>query len=505
MKNFAIMLLALLSTGISYSQSRVALLVGLHVSSVDEKSDLPGWDSTSKNFSSRTGFHIGVQADLRLSPFSPFYFQPGVIFYNKGRKYFATRDSSYADTDTSFATTYFDERKQFINYIDVPFNLVFKKWIGKNARLFIGGGPYISVFYSGKEQATQTLVAVKHLSEENQDLPVGKKYGQYSIFNFGVNGLAGIEFGRVSISANYSSGLNDFYKDVNINSIRHRIIGGTLAYYFDQEFPAPIKIKDRDKDGVTDDIDECPDAAGSSITNGCPDKDADGIADKNDQCPDIPGLSKYHGCPIPDSDGDGINDELDKSPSIAGLAKYNGCPVPDTDNDGINDELDKCPSIAGLAKYEGCPPPDSDGDGVNDEEDKCPDAAGTKENGGCPVIEKNIVEKINYAARRIQFQEGKAELTASSKTVLDEVAIVLQDNADLKLSIEGYSSSTGRYEINMQLSKERAKRVMEYLISKTIDATRLRADGFGPAKPLNNGKTAADRAANRRVELNLSN
>ena len=88
--------------------------------------------------------------------------------------------------------------------------------------------------------------------------------------------------------------------------------------------------------------------------------------------------------------------------------------------------------------------------------------------------------------------------------MLDEVVSVLKQNPELKLSIEGHTSADGARELNMRLSQARAEKVKSYLISKGIDAVRLTAEGFGPDQPLNNGKTAAQKAVNRRVELKLN-
>jgi outer membrane protein OmpA-like peptidoglycan-associated protein len=82
---------------------------------------------------------------------------------------------------------------------------------------------------------------------------------------------------------------------------------------------------------------------------------------------------------------------------------------------------------------------------------------------------------------------------------------ILNQNPDLLLSIEGHTSNDGIREANMKLSADRANAVKRYLISKGISADRLSAKGVGPDKMLNAGKTEAEKAKNRRVELKISN
>lgn len=235
------------------------------------------------------------------------------------------------------------------------------------------------------------------------------------------------------------------------------------------------------------------------------DRDNDGVLDTDDKCPDVAGSAKYQGCPVPDTDGDGLNDEQDKCPTVAGTAKYQGCPVPDTDGDGINDEQDKCPTEKGLARYQGCPIPDTDKDGVNDEEDKCPSVAGPASNQGCPEIEKAVIEKVNYAAKSIQYQSNSAKLTTSSFKYLDELVTLLNGDKTLRLEIDGHTDNTGDAAKNRELSNARAMSVKEYLAGKGIDRSRLNAMGFGPDKPIADNKTAAGRAKNRRTEILVSN
>jgi len=85
------------------------------------------------------------------------------------------------------------------------------------------------------------------------------------------------------------------------------------------------KEKDRDKDGVIDKEDECPDIPGPVELNGCPDRDGDGIIDMYDKCPDDPGLAEFQGCP--DRDGDKVIDKDDKCPDVPGPVENKGCPV----------------------------------------------------------------------------------------------------------------------------------------------------------------------------------
>jgi OOP family OmpA-OmpF porin len=234
------------------------------------------------------------------------------------------------------------------------------------------------------------------------------------------------------------------------------------------------------------------------------DRDKDGVIDDKDKCPDTPGLAKYDGCPIPDSDKDGINDEEDKCPTVPGLAKYQGCPIPDTDKDGINDEEDKCPTVAGLARYQGCPVPDGDGDGVNDEEDKCPTVPGVRENFGCPVISEEVKQKVDYAAQNIYFITGSARLDKRSYKGLDEVAKIMAENPETKLTIDGHTDNVGTDALNQKLSESRAASVKTYLVSKGVDESRLTSTGYGETQPVADNKTAAGRTKNRRVEMKLS-
>ena len=233
------------------------------------------------------------------------------------------------------------------------------------------------------------------------------------------------------------------------------------------------------------------------------DRDGDGVFDGDDKCPDVAGVVALMGCP--DRDGDGITDADDKCPDVAGLAKYQGCPIPDTDGDGINDETDKCPTVKGFARYQGCPIPDTDGDGVNDEEDKCPTRVGPASNQGCPVIAKEVIEKVQFAAKNVFFATGSFKLLPKSFKSLDEVVRLMKADETLMIDIDGQTDAQGSDESNQVLSDNRAGSVKNYIVSKGVSETRLVSAGYGETKPVEDNTTAAGRAKNRRTEMTVRN
>jgi len=173
-------------------------------------------------------------------------------------------------------------------------------------------------------------------------------------------------------------GLND----MNIIRAKGQISG--IDFYAGLRLPILYhRVKDKDKDKVSDKMDECKNVPGTWAFLGCPDTDNDGIPDSEDACVDVAGLKEFKGCP--DTDGDKIIDSEDACPTVAGLKEFKGCP--DTDGDKIIDSEDACPTVAGVAALKGCP--DKDADGITDAEDACPDNAGPIENQGCPDQDKD--------------------------------------------------------------------------------------------------------------------
>ena len=457
----------------AFPQARVAISGGIHSTSVKPFLN-SGLQAISTVEIKRSGLHFGFIADLPLNDSKRLSFQPGVIYFSRG-----TTQEHLMDTSTTKVFRATTEQK--VNYIDFPLNFLYKWSLKGKTKFIVGGGPQVSLFYSGSTIFSTTDTLNNSSFDENKDLPVGKGAGQYRVTHFGLNALLGLEFNRVYLTANFNKSLTPYYEQTN--KFKYTSIGATLGIYLGRQAPksqeevvAKVDVvnTDRDKDGIPDTTDQCPDQVGSRATNGCPDKDSDGIIDDADKCPELPGLPANNGCPIFDKDNDHITDQFDKCPDVAGIAKYDGCPIPDTDNDGINDE-----------------------------EDKCVNEAGSKENGGCPEIKKEIIEKVNYSARQINFEYRSDVLTPTSIKVLDEIISILKAETGLKISVEGHSSLDGTAQANLILSQKRADRVKQYMISRGINEDNITAIGFGISKPLSTGTTEAANRMNRRVEIKL--
>jgi outer membrane protein OmpA-like peptidoglycan-associated protein len=244
--------------------------------------------------------------------------------------------------------------------------------------------------------------------------------------------------------------------------------------------------------------DKCSDVPGLKEFEGCPDTDGDSVIDKEDKCPEIPGIIELNGCK--DSDDDGIVDPDDICPEEAGTIEMNGCP--DSDGDNISDIEDECINQVGPTENKGCPWPDRDGDGINDKEDLCKDEVGTKKNNGCPELSIEIVKTLNEFGSRINFAANSYEIYG--RTSLDNLAkikILLEENPEGVLMIEGYSSADGNETYNEKLSEKRAKAVLEYLIQLGVPAERLEVIGFGEVNPIGDNDNYRGRAINRRVQF----
>lgn len=104
--------------------------------------------------------------------------------------------------------------------------------------------------------------------------------------------------------------------------------------------------------------------------------------------------------------------------------------------------------------------------------------------------------------RGIQFPVGQAILTPDNYTLLSKVQQAILTFGEPTVIIEGHTDSTGSAQTNLELSQQRAEAVKAYLVAnKTLPASRIRAAGYGPDRPLAPNTTAEGRAINRRIDV----
>ncbi|TIX79275.1 MAG: OmpA family protein, partial [Mesorhizobium sp.] len=88
--------------------------------------------------------------------------------------------------------------------------------------------------------------------------------------------------------------------------------------------------------------------------------------------------------------------------------------------------------------------------------------------------------------------------------VLNSVALVLNKFRQTTVDVFGHTDSTGGDAHNFDLSQRRALAVANYLSGQGVDSRRFAVTGFGKTRPIASNATAAGRAQNRRVEIQLS-
>ena len=163
-------------------------------------------------------------------------------------------------------------------------------------------------------------------------------------------------------------------------------------------------------------------------------------------------------------------------------------------------------------------PVDSDGDGVPDELDQCPGTpAGEPVNEvGCPLPKCKTPEPGQpvtlegcaagdvVVLRGVNFEFDKARLTSNARSILDGVGDSLIAAPDIKVEIGGHTDAKGTDEYNQKLSERRASSVVQYLVGKGVEPSRMTSAGYGESMPVADNETDEGRELNRRVELKVT-
>src|SRR4030095_475077 len=223
------LLVVLFTLTISYSafsqQSRAILKAGVNLANVSI-TDNGNIDDANM----LTSFQVGLLGDIHVT--SLLYFQPGLVFTGKGSKIEIGRPSEnlyMKQTSNPF-------------YIEVPANFVIKLPFNNESHFFVGAGPYGAIGIAGKAKSDANVLGFTSSSEHNiefsNDDPStfgaeeGAGLGVLKRFDYGLNGIIGIEGKKLVLSAGYGLGLAKLQSGSNSgedNNNKHRVLSFTVG------------------------------------------------------------------------------------------------------------------------------------------------------------------------------------------------------------------------------------------------------------------------------------
>ncbi|MEL6392142.1 MAG: OmpA family protein [Bacteroidota bacterium] len=131
--------------------------------------------------------------------------------------------------------------------------------------------------------------------------------------------------------------------------------------------------------------------------------------------------------------------------------------------------------------------------------------------GGLASWEEIDCELVNYNALPINYELGSARLTPDSRQIIDDNLLqLLRERPNIRIEIAAHTDSRGSAASNQNLSERRAQSVVDYLIGKGINRSRLVARGYGESRLKNRcadgvSCTEAEHSVNRRTEFRVMN
>jgi len=104
----------------------------------------------------------------------------------------------------------------------------------------------------------------------------------------------------------------------------------------------------------------------------------------------------------------------------------------------------------------------------------------------------------------VYFDLNKTNINPSAAKALDRNGMILKENPNLKVVIEGHTDSGGSPKLNQLISEKRAESAKKYIQDKFgISGDRMQVKGYGASRPVADNRTEEGRAKNRRVEFRI--
>lgn len=120
--------------------------------------------------------------------------------------------------------------------------------------------------------------------------------------------------------------------------------------------------------------------------------------------------------------------------------------------------------------------------------------------GAVPLYDR-MMSDGKFITYGITFDVGKSVIKPESMGEINRIVQLMNENPDLKFSVEGHTDSTGNATANQTLSEARSKAIVEKLAELGISVDRLTSVGKGQSTPIADNGTDEGRAKNRRVEF----
>ncbi len=176
-----------------------------------------------------TSFHLGVGADLALA--EGFSLQPALLLTGKGAK---------TQFGQSTSSTYWKATSNPL-YVELPVNFVGKIPLTEYTRIYLGAGPYVAMGVGGKNKVEGKTLGIASSKERDivysDDNPFthveeNSGYGKLKRFDYGLNAVAGLDFNKFTIGANYGYGLAKINSNTTNNANdkgKHRVVSLSLG------------------------------------------------------------------------------------------------------------------------------------------------------------------------------------------------------------------------------------------------------------------------------------
>ncbi len=119
-------------------------------------------------------------------------------------------------------------------------------------------------------------------------------------------------------------------------------------------------------------------------------------------------------------------------------------------------------------------------------------------------VERQGNDIVLNMPNKVTFGVDSSELSGEARQALNDVTAVLRQYPETRITVAGYTDSTGAEDYNQRLSERRAAAVSNYLVQGGVESQRLNRVGYGESQPVASNDTEQGRAQNRRVEITVT-